>query len=141
MKQTGSFANRLRTTRKSFCLSQSAISKFTQIPIKTIQEWESGDIVPPEDTKFLVMEKLNQYKRTSPSFASMFGFLCNDNNISPGMAAYFLKVPAKTVLRWITEDIIPPDDEQEKILETLSHYTSKDAMPVLSQIARYVMQD
>lgn len=141
MEQTGSFANKLRTTRKSAYLSQSAISKLMQIPMKTIQEWESGKTIPPEYIQFLVLEKIDQCKRTSPSFAAMLSFLCHDNNISLGMVAYFLKVPTKTVLGWITEDIVPAETEQETILETLSHYTMDDAEPHLVEVAAYVMRE
>lgn len=137
-----SFAEQFRTTRKHSCLSQSDINKLLHISLQTIQQWESGENVPPENVQTLVLEKIKQYaENPSPSFAAMFSFVCKVNDLSPGIASYFLKVPTKTVMAWIMEEAVPTEEEQESILETLCQYTAEDATPLLPHIARYIMQD
>lgn len=52
------FAERLKSARKSASLTQQAMSDLMHIPRRTLQDWEGNKVSPPEYVQELVLEKL-----------------------------------------------------------------------------------
>lgn len=53
----------IREARKSAKLTQVAMGKLLDIPVRTIQEWEAGNRKCPGYVRKLVIDKLEQYKK------------------------------------------------------------------------------
>lgn len=58
------FAEQLKTARKAAGLTQTSMAQVTLIPMRTIQQWESGDRIPPEYLQIYVLNHLEQIKES-----------------------------------------------------------------------------
>lgn len=52
------FSEKFKAARKAAGLTQQALTEKTGIPRRTIQDWESGRMAPPDWCQALVLEKL-----------------------------------------------------------------------------------
>jgi transcriptional regulator with XRE-family HTH domain len=57
------FAENLKNARKNAELTQTAMAQITKIPFRTIQQWESGDRIPPEYLQIYVLNHLQEIAR------------------------------------------------------------------------------
>lgn len=55
---TDTFANRFRSLRRKVGLTQKELADITEIPKRTIEDWERGFRLPPAYVQKLVIEKL-----------------------------------------------------------------------------------
>lgn len=55
---TDTFANRFRSLRRRAGLTQKELADITEIPKRTIEDWERGFRLPPAYVQKLVVEKL-----------------------------------------------------------------------------------
>jgi DNA-binding transcriptional regulator YiaG len=58
------FADEVKRERARLKMSQQALSDTTDIPKRTIEDWEGGRRTPPAWVQRLVLEKLAQMKRS-----------------------------------------------------------------------------
>lgn len=58
------FAEQLKTARKAAGLTQTSMAQITLIPMRTIQQWEAGDRIPPEYLQIYVLNHLEQIKES-----------------------------------------------------------------------------
>lgn len=56
------FANEFKELRTELNLTQSALSKKYQIPIRTIQDWEAEKRTPPKYVQLLLLNELKRIK-------------------------------------------------------------------------------
>lgn len=61
MDQT--FAEKLRTARKATGLTQHGLAARTQIPFRTLQDWEGGQRTPPPYVQRFVLNELESLKK------------------------------------------------------------------------------
>lgn len=52
----------VKAARKAAGLTQAKMNQLMKVPVRTIQNWEAGDRIPPEYVQILVLEKLEQIK-------------------------------------------------------------------------------
>lgn len=57
------YGEQLKSARKDVGLTQKALSEWTQIPKRTIEDWEGGRMTPPEYVQRLVLEKIGTYTK------------------------------------------------------------------------------
>lgn len=57
--------NRFKQARTDVGLSQADVCRLLEIPRRTLQDWESGERVPPKYVETLYLEKLVTLKQTA----------------------------------------------------------------------------
>lgn len=50
----------VKAARKAAGLTQAKMNQLMKVPVRTIQNWEAGDRIPPEYVQILVLEKLDK---------------------------------------------------------------------------------
>ena len=53
----------IRKARKAAGLTQAGLSKYLNIPLSTIERWESGKSAPTPWSEKLIIDKLEQYMK------------------------------------------------------------------------------
>jgi transcriptional regulator with XRE-family HTH domain len=61
------FSLKLYTLRYRKGITQIAVSKLTDVPLKTILNWETGIRIPPQYMQGLVLEKISELDDAMPS--------------------------------------------------------------------------
>lgn len=60
---TDTFADQLKSARKAAGLTQHALAEYTEIPLRTIEDWERGKMTPPPYVQRLVLKEIERMKK------------------------------------------------------------------------------
>ena len=59
---TDTFSDQLKSARKTAGLTQQGMAEHTEIPLRTISDWERGKMTPPPYVQRLVLKELERLK-------------------------------------------------------------------------------